>query len=206
MTTPARRRLVYQFRITLRGIRPEIWRRIVVPAEGSFWDLHVAIQDAMGWSDSHLHMFRIQDPETRRLDSIGIPDDDPFPVLPPHLPGWEIPIVQYLQLPGDSAEYKYDFGDGWAHDVLLETIALRTPRTKYPRCVDGARACPPEDCGGTPGYEHVLEVVANPADDENESMLEWLGGAYDPAEFDPERVQFDDPDKRWEFAFGGEDE
>ena len=197
------RRLVYQFRIGLRDIQPEIWRRIVVAAESTFWDLHVAIQSAMGWTDSHLHVFRIRHPKRRRTDLIGIPDDDPFPDAPPHLPGWEVPVVQYLQLPGDSAEYEYDFGDSWMHDVLLEQIALRLPRTRYPRCIEGARACPPEDCGGTPGYEGVLEALADPAHEEHASTLTWLGGSYDPGAFDPGRVRFDDPEKRWEYVFGG---
>ena len=201
------RRLVYEFRISLRGIAPEIWRRIEVPAEASFWDLHVAIQDAMGWTDSHLHVFRVRHPEIpKRVDSIGIPLDDTFPGAAIHEPGWDIPVLLYLQLPGDTAEYEYDFGDGWVHDVLLEKIAMRLPRTRYPRCIAGARACPPEDCGGIAGYQHVLDVLANPEDEEHASMLEWLGGAYDPAAFEPARVRFDDPEKRWRIAFGGEEE
>ena len=177
-----------------------------MPAEASFWDLHVAFQDAMGWKDYHLHLFRIRNPEDGRTDSIGIPDDDPFPGAEPHLTGWEIPVAEYFRLPGDHAEYDYDFGDGWAHDVLLEQIALCIPRTKVPRCLEGARACPPEDCGGVPGYERLLEVLADPSHEEHASMLEWVGGAYDPAAFDPARVRFDNPKKRWEMAFDDSEE
>jgi hypothetical protein len=95
----------------------------------------------------------------------------------------------------------YDFGDDWRHEILLEAILLREDRRKYPRCIGGAHACPPEDCGGIPGYHHVLEVLANPDDDEHEEMLEWLGGKYDPQAFSAGKVKFDNPAKRWKAAF-----
>ncbi|MBM3790946.1 MAG: plasmid pRiA4b ORF-3 family protein, partial [Acidobacteria bacterium] len=172
--------LALQFRVALKGIEPEVWRRIVVPAKYSFWDLHVAIQDAMGWLDSHLHAFRIQNPETGESDQVGIPydsfeDDEQF------LPGWEVPIVQYFRAPGDRADYEYDFGDGWDHEVVLEEIASRIPRKRYPICLDGARACPPEDCGGVYGYKEMLAVLGDPAHEEHDSMVEWVGGKYNPA-------------------------
>jgi hypothetical protein len=196
------RRLVYQFRISLRDIKPEIWRRIVIPAESTFWELHVALQDAMGWTDSHLHVFRMRDPETERDDAVGIPLDDPSPLVGPHQPGWEVPVVQYLQLPGDTAEYEYDFGDGWVHDVLLEAIALRMPRKKYPQCLEGARACPPENCGGIPGYRRILASLKDPSGEGNADIRKGLGGGYDPRVFDAAGVRFDDPEARWQRAFG----
>ena len=192
--------LTFQFRVTLKGIEPEVWRRIVVPAKYSFWDLHVAIQDAMGWLDYHLHAFRIHNRDTGEADQIGIPgdsfqDDDPF------LPGWAIPIVQYFREPGDRADYEYDFGDGWEHEVVLEETAARSLRKRYPVCLTGARACPPEDCGGVHGYEEMLAVLRDPSHEEHESMVQWVGGKYDPAAFSPAKVRFDNPKKRWQNAF-----
>jgi Plasmid pRiA4b ORF-3-like protein len=196
-------RSTLQFKITLRHIKPRIWRRIEVPASYSFWDLHVAIQDAMGWLDYHLHVFRVRNPETRQDEEIGIPDEDPFEGDPVYLPGWTVPIGKYFYLGGTRAQYEYDFGDGWEHDVELEAIGRREPDTKYPRCLAGERACPPEDCGGPPGYERLLEILANPANEEYDEMLEWVDGRFDANTFAPERVRFDNPKVRWRKAFGG---
>jgi hypothetical protein len=196
-----RNKLVYQYKIVLNEIKPITWRRIVVPASYSFWDLHVAIQDAMGWSDSHLHLFRITNPRTGQIDAFGIPDDDPIDEEMDCLPGWEMPIAEYFTKPGDKAEYEYDFGDSWEHGLVLEGILLKQSKIKYPICLAGARACPPEDCGGVYGYRDMLKIIQNPSHGEHESMLEWLGGKYDPDVFDPNKVKFDNPLKRWRIAF-----
>jgi hypothetical protein len=198
--------LVHQFKVTLKGIEPKVWRRIVVPAGYSFWDLHVAIQDSMGWLDYHLHAFRLRNPETGETDQIGIPDDDAFEDDEPVLPGWEIPMVEYFRQSGDRAEYEYDLGDGWEHEVVLEEISARVPGAKYPICLDGAGARPPEDCGGVPGYEEMLKVLGDPTHEEHESTLRWVGGHYDPAAFDPKKVHFDSPKKRWRIAFEDHDQ
>jgi len=192
---------IYQYKIELEGITPTIWRRIQVPEDYSFWDLHVAIQDAIGWLDYHLHLFLIRRKHSRVATQIGIPDDYAFEGSPEILPGWEIPISDYFHDVGITADYEYDFGDGWRHKVLLEGILLREKGHKYPRCIDGARACPPEDCGGVHGYSRLLEVLADPDDEEHESMLEWLGGKYDPQKFVPGKVKFDNPKQRWKRAF-----
>jgi len=194
------RRSTLKFKVQLRHVRPPIWRRIEVPARYSFWDLHVAIQDAMGWLDYHLHAFRIQEPITKKAVQIGIPDPDRFEDDPDFLPGWEIPVSQYLQV-GDRVRYEYDFGDGWEHDLTLEAVGIRHAKTKYPRCLAGARACPPEDCGGPGGYEQLLRTIANRRHPEYASTVTWLGGPFDPEAFDPQRVRFDDPKKRWRIAF-----
>jgi hypothetical protein len=195
------RQQILHFKIQLRDIKPAIWRRIEVPASYTFWDLHVAIQDAMGWLDSHLHAFRIRPPRMRAEVTIGIPDPEPFEGAPDFLPGWRIPVTQYFTDIGHRAQYEYDFGDGWEHDLVLEQVSTRLAKTKYPRCVAGARACPPEDCGGPGGYAQLLETIANPADPEHESMLEWLGGPFEAEAFDPRDIRFDNPKKRWQIAF-----
>jgi hypothetical protein len=102
---------------------------------------------------------------------------------------------------GVTLPYEYDFGDGWKHSVTLEAIVARQDGRKYPVCVAGARACPPEDCGGPPGYDNLLAAIRDPDHEDHESVLEWLGGRFDPERFDPSRVKFDDPRKRWKLAF-----
>lgn len=193
---------VYQFKLVLVGVEPPIWRRIQVPETYSFWDLHVALQDAMGWLDYHLHVFRVARPGAGEVEQIGIPDDDPFEGDKPTLPGWEVPITRHFVRTGTAVPYEYDFGDGWEHELTLEAILPRRAGQKYPVCVDGARACPPEDCGGVYGYETLLTVIQDPGHEEHESTLEWLGGRFDPDRFDPERVKFDDPARRYRLAFG----
>ncbi len=200
-----RSNIVYQFRIELSEIEPAIWRVIQVPSEYSFWDLHVAIQDAMGWLDYHLHAFHVRMPHKRKDTEIGIPDDEEegYEVLP----GWEIPITEYFTEPGKTAIYDYDFGDDWSHSVLLEAILLKEDGRKYPRCIAGERACPPEDCGGVHGYYELLKILSNPDHAEYDDYLEWLEGfaknghPFEPGRFNPDEVKFWDPKKRWKIAF-----
>ncbi|MBN2535465.1 MAG: plasmid pRiA4b ORF-3 family protein [Spirochaetales bacterium] len=186
---------VYQFKITLQDISPVIWRRIQVPENYTFWDLHVAIQDSMGWTDSHLHAFRLKNPETDEVEEIGIPEDSDFAEFP-MLAGWEEDIADWFSEENNSANYNYDFGDDWNHDLVLERILPKEANTKYPVCLAGERACPPEDCGSVPGYERLCEIIKNPDAEEYDEMMEWLGGKYDPDEFDCKQVVFDNPKKR----------
>ena len=192
---------VYQYLIALKDITPTIWRRILVPESYSFWDLHVAIQDAFGWLDYHLHIFRIRPKHAHKILELGIPNIDRFDDEPEILPDWEYSIEFYFSEIGKNCEYEYDFGDGWLHEVLLEGILLREKDQKYPKCISGARACPPEDCGGVRGYENLLKTLSNPEDDEYEEMITWLGGKYNPEEFDPDKIIFDNPKVRWRKAF-----
>jgi hypothetical protein len=198
---------VYQFKISLLGISPAIWRRILVPEDYTFWDLHVAIQDAMGWLDYHLHVFRFDGAEGRRAVDIGIPDEDnPRDAI---ICGWTAGIADRFIRPGMYATYEYDFGDGWIHKVLLEGILLREPKTRYPKCLAGGRACPPEDCGGISGYRELLKILRNPKHAEYAGMVGWLGGharnylPYEPEQFDPAKVRFMNPKKRLEKALSG---
>lgn len=196
--------MVYQFKISLDGIKPPIWRRIQVPANYSFWDLHIAIQDAMGWDDYHLHEFKLKNSETQSLLRIGIPDDD-FDWSRETLAGWEVKISDHFTENKRSAYYLYDFGDGWLHRIKLEKIESAIPLRDYPICLAGKRACPPEDVGGYGGYESFLKIIENPAHDEYERMLEWVGGEYDPEKFEFEKVKFSDPGQRWNAAFHEKD-
>lgn len=191
---------IYEFKIVLNQISPLISRTIQVPEYYSFWDLHVAIQDAMGWDDCHLHEFKMIDPRDGRESRIGIPDDD-FPSNYKTFAGWEESIAEYFSLDNPFAEYRYDFGDDWEHTIKLMKILEEQPGIKYPICIDGERACPPEDCGGVWGYENLLEVIADKNHEEYEDMKRWVGGKFDPEFFDPKKVKFDNPHKRWKRAF-----
>ena len=192
---------VYQFKITLKGIKPPLWRRIQVPGTYTFWDLHVAVQDAMGWQDYHLHDFTIRNPRTHVKERIGIPDEDDVYELG-ILSGWERNIADYFSMKNSTAAYVYDYGDNWEHAVKLEKILPRDKETKYPRCIDGKRACPPEDCGGVHGYEEFLEAIMDPGHERHEDLLRWAGKDFEPERFVPNEVKFDDPRKRWKRAFG----
>ncbi|MCL2020984.1 MAG: plasmid pRiA4b ORF-3 family protein [Betaproteobacteria bacterium] len=192
MPTP---QIIHQFKITLLDSDPEIWRRIQVPATYTFWDLHVAIQSAMGWEDYHLHMFRIG----KRSEIIinGNPTDDDLDDDENTFNGWEIEASSFLETPGDVALYEYDLGDGWLHEILLEGVFLKEKGIRYPNCIAGARACPPEDCGGIPGFEHMLEVLASPRHPEHKDLIKWLGKEFEADKFDPQAVRFANPKNRW---------
>ena len=187
---------VYQFKISLKGIEPKIWRRIQVPESYTFWDLHVAIQDSMGWDDYHLHSFTLKNPVTGEKKEIGIPSDDIFADEMPTLTGWKEKISKWFTEKNMKAKYVYDFGDDWHHEVRMEKISPKVEKGRYPRCIAGERACPPEDCGGIWGYHNLLEIISNPAHEEYEEMMEWLGGGYDPEAFAPAKVEFDNPKER----------
>ena len=186
-----------QFTVTLKDIEPKVWRRIQVPSQYSFWDLHVAIQDSMGWTDSHLHLFRIKNPSTGKIDEIGIPGDDDWGK--PCLAGWEVPIEKYFTKKGAKAKYEYDFGDDWQHVIVLNEIIDIPLGMKLPVCLAGEQACPPEDCGGTHGYHQMLTILSDPSHEEYEETVEWVGPNYDPDRFDPQEVHFDSPRARLKF-------
>ncbi len=186
---------VYQFKITLTDTEPPIWRQIMVPSNYTFWDLHVAIQDSMGWLDSHLHSFAIADPSTGERFEVGIPEST-FVDEEDILPDWKYKIADYFSMSNREAVYVYDFGDYWVHDITLERILDSEAGVSYPSLIDGKRACPPEDCGGVYGYAELLEALSDPSSEEYKEMVEWLGEVYDPERFDPAKVQFSDPDRR----------
>ncbi len=193
MTRPGK---VFQFRISLRFIAPEIWRRIQLPYSATFWDLHVAIQDAMGWQDQHMHVFRLPADHPGHFTEVGLPGDDGFWEAEAVLPGWEIKLSQHFRLPGARATYEYDFGDGWELEIELEATPPREKGIKYPLCLSGERACPPEDCGGVPGYADLLQALKKPKSREARDVATWLGRSFDPEAFSPDSVRFTNPKKR----------
>ncbi len=130
---------------------PRSGREVSVPARYTFWDLHVAIQDAMGWFDSHLHEFRLGGRGRNAGIVIGMPDEFEMEGYPERLIEWDVPVLDHISQPGDRIEYEYDFGDGWIHELTLLSIERRERGQRYPKCIAGERAAPPEDCGGISG-------------------------------------------------------
>ena len=194
------KRQVLQFRIELEDIEPAIWRRIQVSSDCNFWDLHVALQDAMGWLDYHLHHFEIKGKHKRNTVHIGIPDFDRFGGIQEVLPGWEIPVINHFNDLGVTARYHYDYGDSWVHIVKLEGYIFREKKQKYPCCTGGARACPREDCGGPPGYMDMIETLSDPENEDYEDMRIWADD-WHQERFDREDIKFDNPYRRWVYAF-----
>ncbi|RKX30287.1 MAG: plasmid pRiA4b ORF-3 family protein [Verrucomicrobia bacterium] len=189
---------VLQFRVELLGVSPPVWRLIQVPASYTLWDLHVAIQDSMGWKDQHLHAFRIVGSAT----TFGIPDeedDDPFQTIP----GWETKVQDVFSFRDQVGTYEYDFGDSWIHLILFEGYEPSKQGESFPRCLGGARRCPPEDCGGPEQYAELLVGMRDSTHPEHESIIDWLGGDIDPEEFNSELVRFDDPKARWGYSNRG---
>jgi len=175
---------LYQFKITLRGIWPPIWRRIQVK-DCTLDKLHEHIQTAMGWTNCHLHLFTIRGVLYGDLDLLCEGwEDEVWPI-----DSRETKISTIVPENGKRLrfEYEYDFGDGWQHEILFEGCLCAERAARYPLCVDGARACPPEDVGGTSGYEEYLDVLADPAHAEHKSFLHWRG-RFDPEKFDPEKA------------------
>jgi hypothetical protein len=197
----SRERLVHRFLIALADTDPLVWRRVEVPEHYSFWDLHVAIQDAMGWNDTHLHEFLAVHPKSRRVVRIGIPIDQ-FEGDEPLLEGWKVPVSEYVAGLLPPMLYWYDFGDDWQHTVTYEGTTYVESDVASPRCVAGSRRCPPDDCGGPPGFRNFLAAMADPRHPEHASLRRWAGGPFNPADFDSTRVHFDDPKERWKRAFG----
>jgi len=172
---------VYQLKITLRGSKPPIWRRLQVPGDIKLNRLHEVFQAAMGWADSHLHQF-IDPPVI-----YSVPSEDDFPGVE-RLDERRFQLADLVRREKASFLYEYDFGDSWEHEVVLEKILPPESGVKYPMCLDGKRACPPEDCGGVWGYDSFLEAIQNPDHPEYEDMLEWIGGSFDPEAFEVEKV------------------
>ncbi|MGE0039577.1 MAG: plasmid pRiA4b ORF-3 family protein [Vicinamibacterales bacterium] len=193
---------VCQLLVVLPRTDPLVWRRIQVPESYSFWDLHVAVQDAMGWLDYHLHEFEFVDKDGD-MHRIGLPDEDMFDERVSE-PGWEVPMARFLTYGSAPVRYRYDFGDDWEHTIEFEDV-LTADEGIYPRCVAGAGACPPEDVGGTDGYAEFLRIIGDRRHPERRERLDWVGGAFDAFAFDPSAVTFDDPKARLTRALADRD-
>lgn len=168
----------YQLKLTLQHVRPEIWRKLHVPSDIKLSKLHDVIQITMGWTNTHLHQFTIDGENYGRPDPEGLgPDMD------------DEKKFKLCDLVGENGRfiYEYDFGDGWRHIIVVERIVDDTDDTAI-RCADGRRHCPPEDCGGPPGYERLLKILKDNRHQEYAETIEWLGGGFDAEAFNIEAV------------------
>ena len=171
---------VYQIKVTLNDSKPPIWRRILVEETTTLSKLHTILQTVMGWTDSHLHHFIIDD------EFYGNSDDDEFGDMDTKNEK-RYRLNQFVARKGFKFIYEYDFGDSWEHTVHVEAILPIEKGKQYPVCLEGKRACPPEDVGGVWGYEDFQKVIANPKDPEYDEMMEWIGN-FDPERFNLEHV------------------
>jgi hypothetical protein len=173
--SPTLHRPVYTLRIELLDIDPPIWRRVEVPGWFTLADVHDVVQLVMGWDDSHLHLFEIGDVRYGFGDNEW--DDD-------ERDDSEVVLGDVGLNRGDRFRYNYDFGDDWVHAVTVEAVRRDVPEGEVPRLLDGARACPPEDCGGVSGYHDLVEALADPDHEEHEHLRRWLGRPWDPDAYD----------------------
>lgn len=170
---------ILQLKITLKGTKPPIWRRIQVESSNTLGDLHSILQIVIGWTDSHMHAF-----------------EGPFGTYGRPMPGdfmeiedeEQAKLVDVLGEVKSRLRYDYDFGDNWEHDVVVEKIVAPESGVTYPRCIAGKRNCPPEDCGGVWGFYDMLDAARDPKHAEHEEYAEWLGDAYDEETFDLEET------------------
>lgn len=201
---------VLQFKVSLDNSKPLIWRRILISEDSSFFDLHLAIQDSMGWLDYHLHCFYLSQKGTANPIVIRLPnpefDDDGMEIV---LDERSEKIASHFNRSIKQCQYEYDFGDGWSHTVLFEREVPMEADKKYPQCIAGKNACPPEDSGGVWGYIDKLEILKNPKHSEHKDILEWLcidgPSDFDPSTFDLDEIEFRDAKqtlREYEKGFG----
>ena len=181
---------IYQLKLSIKGISPKIWRRIQVPENYTFLDLHKTIQAVMNWDDYHLHEFEVQNPKTGELDKIGKADNDCETFCEPLVPENKAKLSKYFTPENKFALYRYDFGDKWEIKVRLEETLSKKQGVKYPVCTAGKRAAAPEDIGGILGYEEMLEILKDPKHEEYEQTIAWLGKDFDPEYFNPKDISF----------------
>ncbi len=169
---------VYQLKVTLLESDPPIWRRLQVPANVTLGELHYILQATMGWTNSHLHQFRVNDTDY----------SDPGFGLEETENEDKVTLAQIAPRAGAAFLYQYDFGDDWMHEVTVEKVLPRKEGERHPVCLGGEHACPPEDCGGIGGYDEFLQAIRDPHHEEHQDLLEWIGGSFDSEAFDPDQA------------------
>ena len=170
--------VIYQLKIVLRGVHPPVLRVLQIRGDASLGKLHDYLQGVMGWTDSHLHEFKIKGERYR--DAEQMYEDS----IEPDMYDEKKHTLSKLLKEGDTFEYEYDFGDCWEHDILVEKIIPPQEGIYYPLCLYGERSCPPEDCGGPWGYEDLLNIIKNPTHEDHKQYSEWAGKGFDPVKFD----------------------
>jgi len=176
---------ILQLKIDLNYIRPTITRTVLVPDDYSFYQLHHLIQISMGWSNYHLFSFREKEYVIELPDEFDDVDNDSglgkkVKKIDPR----KIYLGEYFNAEKVKINYEYDFGDSWGHSVTLQKITEAEKARTYPVCIKAKQNCPPEDCGGFPGYMNLVEIMQKKKGREYAEMVEWLGGEYNPSEVD----------------------
>jgi len=171
----------FQLKVALLDTKPPIWRRVLVAGDSTLDHLHEVIQAAFGWWSYHLHEFEVGPVR------YGVPDPDEDWGEPPR--DERRMRLDAIAGEGSSFRYTYDFGDGWEHKVTVEKVLPADSVATVPACIDGRRACPPEDCGGPWGYRELLEMLADPTHPEHDRRREWIGRPFDPEAFDPSEFE-----------------
>ena len=172
---------LYQLKVVLLGSKPPVWRRLQVPGDATLDWLHAVLQVAIGWTNSHLHQFKAggncySDTRHNFAEYEGDPEI---------LEARKFTLRQIAPRELDAFRYEYDFGDSWEHEITVDEILppdAAAATTAF--CLDGTRACPPEDCGGVWGYANLLKILKNRKHPEHKRMKEWLGREFDAAAFD----------------------
>ena len=198
---------VHEIKITLCGSKPPIWRRVAVPSDMCLSDLHYVIQIVMGWTNSHLHQFVVRNAKPkpaadelrklsqneqrdkleqlmnreRRISDLRFELDDIEDER-------KVKLSELAPVVKNKFIYEYDFGDGWDHTIEVVKIGPPAEGVKYPVCLAGKFACPPEDCGGIWGYYEMLEVIKDPKHKDYKDTLEWMGDDFDPECFDLKKI------------------
>lgn len=190
---------IYQLKVTLAGIHPPVWRRVLVPSMQTLADLHEILQIVMGWQNEHLHEFMAPCPgeknlttrRARRTALRFVPFVDPMGFPMEWIDAEEETDESTVRLedvaPAARSHliYTYDLGDAWEHDIVVEKILAADPEVQYPVCIAGARNGAPEDCGGSWGYMELLGALVQPDDPDCQELIEWMGpGGWDPEAFD----------------------
>lgn len=172
---------IYQLKVTLRGSHPPIWRQFQVRSDITLAKLHNTLQAVMGWTNTHLHRFLIGGSQ------YGMPDECAM-ALRKTMDEHKHRLRDVVSGQASRFAYEYDFGDGWEHELLVENILPPEEGVCYPCCLDGERACPPEDVGGMAGYEDFLAAIDNPRHSEHQEYLEWIGHRFEPEALDVNEV------------------
>lgn len=173
----ALRPAIFQLKVTLVDSQPPIWRRFLISSLATLEDLHQVLQLVMGWKGAHLHGFEIDHKHYGDPSPEALGDDVQNQA--------SVTLAMLTLGVKNKFRYTYDFGDGWLHQILVEEILTSDEiEGPLPRCLEGKRACPPEDCGGIWGYEDMLSRWDDPSDPEAIELIDWIGGDFDPEAFD----------------------
>lgn len=198
---------IFQFKLTLNRTEPSLWRRFQVPCDYNFFEFHNVIQNVMGWSgvclhkyifDSEDNLFQIKEdnPEDARVDAMLFPN---FPDGMPSYNELNLKLADYFKVNDETTvTYEYDFISDWGHDLVLEKNLDREDGVEYPKCLDGARACPPEMCGGVLQYHQIVQNVKDKKNPFYKRTMDYVRSTenyenvehYDTEKFDPAAIDF----------------